>query len=288
MGGIFWLASYPKSGNTWIRLALQSLERDGAAVRFDEDLDAWWERRGGGRVGGIVSSRRFFDEFLDVESSDLTADEIEVLRPAAIVAWAQGEQAPIVKTHDAYLSSQGTPLFPAGTTRGAVVIVRDPRDVAVSFADHSGLSIDQAIAKMADPNGMLAGGKNSLANQFMQRLPTWSGHVAGWLKAPVPKLLVRYEEMIADMSEVLARVAAFVEIPAPAEAITRTVAATRFDRLRQGEEKVGFRERSRHADHFFRRGVAGGWRDSLNTEQIRRIETDQGAMMRRLGYEATA
>jgi len=288
MSGIFWLASYPKSGNTWLRLALQSLEAGGAPVRFDEDKDNWWERKDRGRVGGIVSSRPFFESHLNVESSDLTAEEIEELRPQAIIAWAEGENSPIIKTHDAFLSSRGTPLFPDGSTRGAVVIVRDPRDVAVSFADHSGLSIDAAIDKMADPGGMLAGGTKRLANQFSQRLPTWSGHLAGWLEAPVPKLMVRYEEMKTDMASVLAKVAAFVEIDAPAAAVARAVAATGFDKLQAEEDRIGFRERAPNCRQFFRRGVAGGWRDTLTAEQVGRIETDHGAMMRRLGYEVSA
>ncbi len=287
MSGIFWLASYPKSGNTWMRLALQSLERGGAPVRFDADKDAWWERRRGGRVGGIVSSRAFFEDFLAVESSDLMADEIEILRPAAIVAWAEGENAPIVKTHDAYLSSQGTPLFPKDETRGAVVIVRDPRDVAISFADHSGLTVDAAIRKMADPHGTLAKGGTHLSNQFAQRLPTWSGHVASWLDAPMPKIVVHYEDMITDMASTLAEAAAFVGIDAPADAVARAVAATRFDRLQAEEKRVGFQERAPNCKRFFRRGVAGGWRDTLTPEQAARIERDQGAMMRRLGYEVS-
>lgn len=285
MSGIYWLASYPKSGNTWMRLALHSLELGGAPVRFDEADDAWWQREADRRVGGIVSSRAFFENYLAVESSDLTVAEVEALRPAAITAWAEGVRAPIVKTHDAYLSAEGTPLFPPAGTQGAVVIVRDPRDVAISFANHSGITIDQAIAKMVDPNGMLAGKKNGLSGQFRQRLPTWGGHVAGWLDAPIPKLLVQYEDMIADMALVLTRVAGFVGIAADSGAVARAVTATHFDRLKAEEDKNGFRERSTHATRFFRRGVAGGWRDTLTTAQVARIEADHGAMMRQLGYD---
>ncbi|MGB8600669.1 MAG: sulfotransferase domain-containing protein [Rhizomicrobium sp.] len=284
MSGIYWLASYPKSGNTWMRLALHSLEQGGAPVRFDEADDAWWQRETDRRVGGIVSSRAFFENYLAVESSDLTAAEVEALRPAAIAAWAEGARAPIVKTHDAYLSAAGTPLFPPGGTQGAVVIVRDPRDVAISFANHSGITIDQSIARMANPNGMLAGKTIGLSGQFRQRLPTWCGHVAGWLDAPIPKLLVLYEDMIADMVSVLTRVAGFVGIAADPGAVARAVAATGFDRLKAEEDKIGFRERSEYAARFFRRGVAGGWRDTLTTAQVAQIETDHGAMMRRLGY----
>lgn len=285
MSGIYWLASYPKSGNTWMRLALHSLEQGGAPVRFDEADDAWWQRKTDLRVGGIVSSRVFFENYLAVESSDLTVAEVAALRPAAIAVWAENARAPIVKTHDAYLSVEGTPLFPPGGTQGAVVIVRDPRDVAISFANHSGMTIDQSVARMADPNDMLAGKTIGLSGQFRQRLPTWSGHVAGWLDAPISKLLVRYEDMITDMVQVLTRVAGFVGIIAEPDAVVRAVAATRFDRLKSEEDKIGFRECSEYAARFFRRGVAGGWRDTLTIAQVAQIEADHGTMMRRLGYD---
>jgi hypothetical protein len=62
------------------------------------------------------------------------------------------------------------------------------------------------------------------------------------------------------------------------------VDAVRFDRLRAAEDQDGFVERQPGMDRFFRRGIAGGWRDSLSPEQIARIESDHGTMMRRLGY----
>jgi aryl sulfotransferase len=288
MSGIYWIASYPKSGNTWVRMVLRSLEQGGAPVRFDDDNAPWWDPSHRSRIGGISSSRFFFEDVLDIESSDLTEDEIETLRSAAILAWAESAgKPPIVKTHDAWLSSRGTPLFPPESTKGAVVIVRDPRDVAVSFANHSGISIDAAIARMADHDCRLARTSKKMGSQLTQWLPTWSGHVAGWLDAPVRRLLMRYEDMKADTPGILAKVAAFFEIDATAETVKKAVDAARFDRLQAEEARTGFRERPAVSSRFFRRGVAGGWRDTLSREQVERIEADHGAMMRRLGYEMT-
>ena len=288
MGGVFWLASFPKSGNTWLRLALRSLEQGGAPVRFDEEKDDWWDREGGSRVGSIASSRQFFEEVLNVESTDLTAAEIERLRPYVGAALAKSKNAPIIKTHDSFLSEQEVPLFPSEATKGAVVIVRDPRDVAVSLAYHVGLPIDAVIEKMADPNARLLGRKNGLPGQFDQLLSTWSRHVAGWLDAPISKLLVRYEDMKVDMPGVLAKVAAFVEMEATRDAVAGAVAATDFATLRQQEKCTGFRDRSEFSACFFRRGEAGGWCDTLTAAQVGRIESDQGIMMQRLGYEVSA
>jgi hypothetical protein len=287
MRGAFWLASFPKSGNTWLRLALRSLELGGAPIRLDEDKDDWWDRHDGSRIGGIVSSRRFFEEVLNVESTDLTAEEIEALRPLAVAALAKSRNDAIFKTHDSFVTEQREPLFPLEVTKGAVVVVRDPRDVAVSLADHIGLPIDAVIDKMADPNATLLGRKNGLPSQFIQRLSTWSRHVAGWLEAPVPKLLVRYEDMKVDMPGVLAKVAAFVAMEATPDAVAGAVAATEFATLRRQEKCTGFRECSEFSAFFFRRGIAGGWRDTLTAAQARRIEFDHGVMMQRLGYEVS-
>lgn len=287
MSRVYWLASYPKSGNTWMRLALRSLEAGGAPVRFDDLDDPWWQRDTASRVYGIASLRSCFDNALDVESSDLTEDEIEALRGSVF----QSEPSAgtfIIKTHDAYLSSVGVPLYPPEGTAGAVVIVRDPRDVAVSFASHCGTSVAEGVRGMNCDTYAFSSSSQKLSLQLRQLLTSWSAHVSGWLDAPVDKILVRYEDMLADMPGVLSRVAGFVGMAATAETVARACAATSFQRLRTQEDITGFRERPAKSAHFFRRGVAGGWKESLTAAQVAEIEKHHGAVMRRLGYEVSA
>lgn len=276
-----WLASYPKSGNTWMRLALDSLRRGGAAV----DINAFGEEE-----EAISSSRFHFDFGAAVDSGDLTPGEILAARPAVFRGLAAVLPDGLCwKVHEACLPETGAgPLFPPEVTRAAIHIIRDPRDVAVSFAAHQAHGIDRVIAQMADPEAALSAGRSRGGAQVPQPLLTWSGHAVSWMdQALFPVITVRYEDMLADLGAVLRRV---IPLLGPGEntccdsTVAGAVEATRFTTLREQEERGGFRERPPESAVFFRQGVSGGWRDRLTARQIARIEADHGAVMARLGY----
>lgn len=278
MSGFLWLASYPKSGNTWLRLVLGSLSRQSTTIDINEV----------GREIPIVSQRDTIDEALGTESSDFSEDEIERLRPCLYRQMAQSLHQPAWrKVHDAWtLTDRQEPLFPADISHGAIVIVRDPRDVAVSLASHTGRSVDDTIAFMADANACLADGRgHSLPDQIRQRLLDWSGHVASWLDTSgLPILCLRYEDVLAQPQTSFHAAMRFAGLERSDEDLAALVEAARFDALRGQEERFGFGERNSPSNYFFRRGIAGGWRDTLSPEQVRRIETAHGPMMSRLGY----
>jgi aryl sulfotransferase len=277
MSGIIWLASYPKSGNTWLRLALQCLRRGDASLDINDAH---------GRPM-ISSSRALFDRTLNIESSDLTPEEVEAARPALYAQLAARIRGcPILKVHDAWTTtSGGAPIFPASASAGVIYLVRDPRDVAVSFSSHLGMPIDTLIAQMGDSRFSIALAQNTITNQVPQRLLTWSAHVESWLDTSgLPMMLVRYEDMIADMQAVLTRVATFAGIETDAASIAQAAVSVQFSTLREQEATRGFRERPTASPRFFRRGIAGAWRDELTSAQAERIVGQHAAVMRRLGY----
>ena len=281
-----WLASYPKSGNTWMRLLIAAL-----SLEEDKPLDI----NAIPHKFPIASARGPFDDFTLIDSGLLTHDEIDALRPAVHEAQARGTEADgsehvgrFVKTHDAYtLLPDGTPLLAgARGASGAVLIVRDPRGVAPSFANHYGMDIDRAISRMADPVDCVSGSTGRGHVQLRQCLLGWSGFNASWLdQRDLPVLLIRYEDMIADAASALARVVTFAELAPEPDRIARAVAMASFGELTGQESANGFAESPRKmSGRFFRRGEAGAWRDELTLEQIAQIERAHGAMMTRLGY----
>jgi hypothetical protein len=279
MGGIYWLASYPKSGNTWLRAFLATLVSDEPA-----DINKLIF------LGGFASNRSAFDETLGIASADLSLEQQTNLRPRAYEIWAAEAERPLYcKTHDCYdLTPAGEPLFPAKVTRGAVYAVRDPRAVTVSFAHHAGRTIDAKIAIMADAAASISSSDNGLSQQLHQHLRSWSDHVESWLTAPFPVHVVRYEDMHADPIAAFGAVARFLDLPHDPERIAAAIAATSFCRLQEQERASGFIERPRTAGVFFREGRVDGWRDALTPAQVARIEQAHGSMMRRLGYQLTS
>ena len=277
MSGFYWLASYPKSGNTWIRLALQSLAQHGGRISFAEG-DRWFP---------IASAREPFDSMLGVESSDMTSAEIDTLRPRVYEALACEATVPLIrKVHDAWTMTPACePLFPPAVTLGAVYVVRDPRDVAISYAHHCSQTIDRIIETMADPEAAMARSRRSMNTQMRQKLLTWSGHVSSWMDAPgIPRLTVRYEDIVAGTETVLAEVASFCGMNSTADEIAAATVSTRFDTLRAQEEQSRFCEKPAGMQRFFRQGKAGGWQKVLTNEQVLRIERDHGEIMARLRY----
>lgn len=275
MNGFFWLVSYPKSGNTWLRMFLNSL----AAGATAPDINALGIR-------GHAASRTEFDRILDIESADLTDDEIASARPRFYEIEAQQAEAPLLrKVHDAWqVTPSGGPLFPPELTLGALYIVRDPRDVALSFAYHMSQPVDKAIARMSNPLAVMWNPSRTLSPQLPQHLSTWGGHVESWLDAPIQRLLLKYEDMLSEPVTTFSAAARFLGFDATPASVEAAVDAVCFERLRAAEDRDGFNERQPAQDRFFRRGVAGGWKDSLTAAQIARIEADHGAMMSQLGY----
>jgi hypothetical protein len=275
-GGIWWLASYPKSGNTWLRAVIAAL-----VSGRPTNINAM------GVLGMHAAARFAFDNALWIASADLSPEQVTNLRPRAYEIWAAGARRTLYcKTHDAYhLTPAGEPLFPAAATRGAVYVVRDPRAVAVSLAHYRGWPVDEAIASMDDPSATSASSNHRLSQYLRQLLMRWSNHFESWLAAPFPVHLLRYEDMQADPHGVFAAAAAFLGLPCDRAAIAAAVAATAFSTLQAQERETGYSEKPRKALAFFREGSVDGWRRTLTPEQAERIVASHGTVMRRLGYD---
>lgn len=283
----YWLASYPKSGNTWLRMLIANLLATDGPV----DINNLPER------GGMASARAPFDYLTLIDSGLLTLDEIDTLRPRVyeeLFAGADDDEYDtqpdrpkivFVKAHDAYtLTPAGEPLLAgARGAAGAIVVVRDPRDVAPSLAHHNGTDIDAATAFMGNAEAGFCIQVDRQANQLRQRLPGWSGFMASWLEqTDIPVHLVRYEDMKVDTIRVLRGVLDFAGRPASEAEIERAVAYADFRQLKSQEQDKGFSEAPRAG--FFRRGETGSWRQELTPDQITQIEADHALMMQRLGY----
>jgi hypothetical protein len=277
MAKIWWLASYPKSGNTWVRAFLTAL-LTGRRVDIN-DMSALG--------AGVASSRDLFDSVLGIESGDLTEDQQANLRPLTYELMAQEfSESPFVKVHDAYgLTPAGSPVFPSSATAGAIYIVRNPLDAAVSLAYYTGRSMERAVDVML-ASGMVWGvdSQVAIANQFPQKMGTWGEHVASWLAAPFPVHVVRYEDLLRHPKEFFARIAQFCDIPATEAEIQLAVEQSSFEALRSQERDKGFRANSASGNRFFRQGKTGAWREELPPEQAERILSALGPEMNRLGY----
>ena len=290
MKRIFWLASYPKSGNTWFRMLVANLRQDKPV-----DINDLPERE------GISSARGRFADIMLFPSGLLTHEECDRLRPRVYEAIArktdEAEECEtrigdvrFVKTHDAWTyTSDGQPLLGGSKgADGAIVIVRDPRDVAPSLAHHGRQSIDQSIDFMNDTEAHFCGQRDRQPRQLRQLMPRWDGHISSWLdQTDIPIHLVRYEDMQADTAGVFQRALAFAGIRVTLDEAAQAARFADFGELQKQEAERGFREAvtEQRGGGFFRRGISGSWLDELTSAQVARIEGHHAAMMARLGYD---
>ena len=277
MSQIVWLASYPKSGNTWLRIFLANFQAREEQARRHQRLG----RR------GISSDRRAADNALGVECSDLTQDELDRYRPALYRSIAHGSERELfIKIHDAYTSnSDAEPLIPADVTSAAVYLVRNPLDVAVSFTHHANEALNDTVDRMSRETMTFAEHHDRLDLHLPQRLMSWSQHVLSWLdQRAIPVRLMRYEDMCRRPVEEFTETVRFIGLEVDVERVRLAVAFSSFETLRQQELNHGFREKPYGAASFFRGGGVDGWRETLTKAQVERLVHDHGAVMRRLGY----
>jgi aryl sulfotransferase len=275
-GQIVWLASYPKSGNTWLR-SLLTAYRQGPQRALDINALGGWG----------AASRTSLDELLGLDTAEMSSAEVHALLPHAYRSWSRLAGGPHwLKTHEAYTRTRtGEPLFPAEATRCVLHIVRDPRDVAVSAQHHWGLGLDETITRLNNPEQWVAEAAESNP-RVAQRLSDWSGHACSWLEGPLPRLTLRYEDLLADPAAHLHRVLAFLDETLDEARLQHAVAACALERLQAQEGAGGFNERLQASTApFFRSGRAGGWREALSPAQQDRIVGIHGPAMRLFGYE---
>ncbi len=276
-GAIIWLASYPKSGNTWLRLLLANLlSGKEEAVDINEI----------GLPQRDIVNRDNFEEITLIDSSLLSHDEVDALRPRVVKEITSKADGDIyVKVHDAYRTiAGGEPLLGHGCARAGCYVIRDPRDVAISFAFHCGISIEQAIKLMNNPR-MVLDRRHNLP-RLHQVTYDWSRHVESWIEQnDVPVHVIRYEDLHESPIATMQAAADFLGLAASADAVEHAVRCTDFSALQRQEKVAGFRERPMQSTApFFRSGCAGIWREMLNPEQQQAITQTHHRVMSRFGY----
>ncbi|MCP4153686.1 MAG: sulfotransferase domain-containing protein [bacterium] len=277
MKNIIWLASYPKSGNTWFRVFLANLLSDSdtpADINLLEETP-------------IASSRMLFDDAVGIAAADLTHKEIDRLRPEVYEYLSnQAKTTLYLKIHDACtLVDKNQPLVPPAATRGALYFVRNPLDIAVSFANHSNTAIDRTIKIMNNENYCFCDEPGRLHNQLRQQLLSWSSHVLSWINAENIELLtIKYEDMINHTMETFSKAATFLGLSYSAAHIENALTFSHINELRRQEKENGFQEKFPSCKSFFSKGESGYWRNILNSRQVDTIISQHKDVMKRFGY----
>ncbi len=233
---ILWLASYPKSGNTWLRCLLSSYyyTRNG---EFNFDL-----------LNKIPQfpAEEYFHKYRNF-----------IKHPSDTVKYWKIEQEKInnknkfifLKTHCALSSINDFHFTDAKNSIGAIYIIRDPRNLVTSLKNHFQLSYDEAYKFLVNKRNSLSTIDEDKSSLNFQPLGSWDFHVKSWIKYKnFPVLKIRYEDLIETTFQTFKKIILFVnEISNLDRGFDRKKAIdciknTSFDKLRKMEEKTGFVE----------------------------------------------
>lgn len=283
MGALLWLASYPRSGNTWTRNFLHNLMQLIAGIDPESFGQEGQDINRMGRVTTWEISKIWYEPILGKAPKDATAQEQAAARLAAQSRIAASvEKLMLVKTHHALVQSCGYPTINLKETAGAVYILRNPLDVVLSFAKHFGLEIDHAIQVMNQASYQARASEHAAYEHY----GAWRENVLSWTRKPHRAIYVmRYEDMLQEPMETFGKLARHLLLDASDDQLARAIELSSFERLKRQEESAGFMERPKHSRaNFFRIGKADQWKEALTPAQIKALLEPNRDLMTRFGY----
>ena len=280
---IIWIASYPKSGNTWVRSLLASyLYSNNGVFNFDllKKIKQFPSKK---------SFEFFLKDFTDIKKiSDYWIAAQERIR-------FFNKETIFLKTHSALCTLENNPFTNKRNTKAVIYIVRDPRNVITSLAHHYSLNIDQAFDFINDKNRMLLKNEYGQGNFGIATvLGNWSEHYKSWKNINfAPILIVRYEDLINDVKKTFMSILNFLsnltKIEIDEKKIINTIDSCRFDVLSNKEKNEGFIESVDHKVSgkklkFFNLGKKNNWKNLLDPKIEEQIRFKFNKEMKELGY----
>lgn len=275
---IMWLASYPKSGNTWMRALLSCYLFEG---HHKKDTDVFSKMQ----LINTFPAKKAFDKIVD--ENYLKKNRFEAFK-YFIKAQEKINKIPklhIIKTHNFCGAINGYNFTNKENTIGLIYIVRDPRSAAISYAHHAGVSYDKSVDIMLNEQRVVF-----YDNYYPEARSSWKTHFLSWAKYPSPRLLIKYEDLLKDTASVLKSTIIFLnqflkeKIDISEEKILRVVDECKFDNLQMLEAKKGFNERGVNQEKFFRKGIKDEWQSLLSKKLMKKIEANFSDEMKELNY----
>jgi hypothetical protein len=277
---IIWLASYPKSGNTWIRIFLSTLlySSDKPKVNINNNHIRQFPTR---------------SDFNDLTDNVMDMDEFAKNCILAQQRINLDNKIKILKTHNAYWQNYEKNYFftDKENTLGVIYIVRDPRNVITSVMDYFNKKSYKETLEFLIDNYKVVGG-----TKFESGIPTilfsWANHYNSWKQFKKNYLLIKYEDLLDKPQEEFLKISNYLNtiggFKFNEKDILEIVENCKFENFRNQEENKGFIDNSatnkNFKKNFFRLGPKNNWKDLLDTDIKFQIEEQFKKEMLELGY----
>ena len=292
---IFWLSSYPKSGNTLLRYMLIALffTEDG---RFSFDRSKFISQFD--QIVIIKNNKHIFGEdFRKIGNIEIFYKYMDQLQTKKSLGFKN--DFIFLKTHAGLFKINNNSFTKIENTRGFIYLVRDPRDICISNAKHNGINFDQSINIMLNKNTLIDWMKSKEDEKKFNKYTTpkslmssWENHVISWTSIDwnIPYLILKYEDLVYDKKNTLQKIVRFFEknynfkFHKIDTKISNILETTDFKNFRKYEENNGFNEASKFSN-FFSVGQKNQWKKKLTKDQIQKIEGSFSNVMKDFNYK---
>ena len=280
-----WLASYPKSGNTLLRSML-------AAYFFSED---------GLYNFDLIKNIKQFPNIILFERLGIDIkNEKEVVKNYIKVqeSFNNKNSVQFLKTHSYLFNIDGHAFTDLNNSLGSIYIVRDPRNVVTSYANHTNIGVNEAaddLINLTQMGGDL--GKTKGSERTKVFTGNWSGNFNSWksFKFQDRYLLIKYEDLISEKEKTFIKVLKFIhklkkaDFKIDIKKLKNVILTTDFSKMKKLEQEEGFFEskidkKTGKKIPFFNLGEKNDWNKILNKEIKKKIEIAFQKEMKELGY----
>ena len=282
---IIWIASYPKSGNTWLRSIISALlYSDDGIFNFNllKKIQQFPEKI---YFKDLIKDFGNFDEIK--KNWILAQDKINL-----------DNKIKFFKTHQGKYTVDGDSFTNNINTKAVIYVVRDPRNVVNSISNHYSLSIENSLKFMLSPK--LIGNSKNLEDSYMKNKPSmftllgkWNDHYRSWTRNKNNLLLIKYENLISDpnkeMNKIIIFLKKYLKFETSINKNENILKTTTFEYLKKMEEKGLFKEaplnkKTKTHINFFNKGPKNQWSVNPKTEIIKSIEINFAKEMEELEY----
>ena len=278
---IIWVASYPKSGNTWVRSIISSLvyTEDG---KFDlpsiKKIDQYPQRR------FLEYFTRDYNNIHEIKKHWITSQERINL----------DTKIKFFKTHHLNCKIDNYPFTNKECTQATIYIVRDPRNLIDSISNHFSKSIEESKKFLLTSKVLSPGKEIELkGGNVITYLGSWKEHYRFWTKDNENLLIIKYEDLVKNIHNEIDKIIAFLKnfIDFEVSDIKKEniIKSTSFEALKKFEEDGKFTENvfvkgTNEKVKFFNKGPDNNWEDSLPEDIRRELEAELKNELIELGY----
>ncbi|RPG06257.1 MAG: hypothetical protein CBE27_000705 [Pelagibacteraceae bacterium TMED267] len=277
---IIWLASYPKSGNTWIRFFINSL---------------LYTEEGKGDLINIANIRAFPkpEQFINLVKNVNDIKEVSKNWTMAQRILNLDKKIKFIKTHNILCRLNGHHFTDLSNTLGVIYIVRDPRNIVTSIKYHFQLDTLENAKDFIIFENTINGDKNSDQNPMPSIIGSWKTHYNSWKKFPKNLLILNYDKILLNPKKEFLKVKKFLErilkFKINENKFNYTVENCKFEKLQEIEQSEGFIEsvvdkNTGQKKKFFNMGPKNNWKTHIDKKIKDEIENNFREEMKELNY----